>query len=67
MLTNSGKSFSHLRTLVFNPFRKNTNKHAFLRELTHLIQHQEINKPEPFKSLLLLVIILFTEVYIFII
>lgn len=60
MLLNSGKSFNHLRTLVILPFKKETNKQGFLSELTHLLQHLEIGKPEPFKSLLLLVITLFS-------
>jgi hypothetical protein len=40
MLHNSGKSFSHLRTLILLPFKKEPNKQAFLSELTYLIQSQ---------------------------
>lgn len=62
MMNSSNSPFNHLRTLVLLPFKSQPNKHDFLRELTHLIQSQPLRKPQPFNSVMLLVMLLFTEV-----
>ena len=62
MINNSNNPFNHLRTSILLPFKSTNQKNSFLTELTHLIQHQFLKKPQPFNSLLLVIILLFTEV-----
>lgn len=64
MLQNAANPYSHLRNEIILPFRKNSQQQYFLQELTlYLTSLPPIKSPQPYNSLLLSVILLFSEIH----
>lgn len=66
MLKSTSNPYQHLRTLVLIPFKGSSKKHHFLKELLHFFtNHVEFKIPQPYTSLILLTIIMFSMVPIY--